>query len=229
MIVHHRRRWVYVGIPKTASTALHGYLPKLGGKSVGEQHTVDLPPECLGYLVFATSLNPFRRAYALWKMLGRDAAKGAPWSETVPPGSVERFDVFVRTLLLREEVTHPVLQWTVSRWLQRVRAGSPVRVEVIPAERLDAGLRRLGVLPSDASVPVVNRTQGSWLEAYDRDLEEAVRRWAEEDFRRFGYPAELRVWRRRARWNRRRVRLEERIHHARSRASRWVRGGSGSP
>lgn len=200
MIVHHGQRWVYVGVPKTASTALHEYLIALGGVRLGRQHGMDVPPELRGYRVFATVMNPYRRAWSLWRMFCGDAAKGAPFAQHVPPEALASFAVFVEQVLGGAVETITLYRWTVHRWLAELPAGTePI---VLPVERLDAGLRRLGVIGRRERVPVRNITKGDWLAAYDERAVEAVRAWAAEDFRRFRYPTDLGAWRRRARLRR---------------------------
>jgi hypothetical protein len=201
LIIHHGRRWVYLGIPKTASTALHRYLPTRGAESWAHQHEMAIPPECAGYFVFATSRNPFRRAWSLWRMLGNDRKKGASWALEAPERFAQSFRAYVLEMLQDPEPTLPVYQHTMCRWLEGVPPGFDVTV--VHSEQLDRELRRLGVLGPGESVPVKNRTRPGdgprWLEAYDAELEQAVRRWAREDFRRFGYADALAVWRRRER------------------------------
>lgn len=219
MIVHHGRRWLYLGIPKTATTALHDYLPTLGGEWLGDrQHDMQVPEACRDYLVFATSLNPYRRAWSLWRMFRGDAAKGAKFTRDFDARVVERFPDFVEALLLGPERSIRLYHWPMSRWLDAVPAG--VDVQVVPAERLDAGLRRLGVIGPRDHVPVRNVTKGDWLAAYDDPtLAAAVRRWAAEDFRRLGYAESLAAWRRRARL----ADLRERVRHAPGRVLQRMR------
>lgn len=199
MIVHHAEGWVYVGVPKTASTALHAFLEQRGGTPWGRQHGMELPPEARGYRVFATAMNPYRRAWSLWRMLGRDAAKGARFTRRLPDRVLRGFPAFVEEVLHGRVRTIALYRWPVHRWLAELPDGT--EPEVVPVERLGPGLRRLGLLAPGERVPVRNVTRGpDWLSAYDApDVAAAVRAWAEEDFRRFGYATDLGVWRRRAR------------------------------
>ncbi|MBW2269954.1 MAG: hypothetical protein JRH16_15395 [Deltaproteobacteria bacterium] len=201
MIAHRGQRWLYLGIPKTATTALHDYLPTLGGEWISDrQHDMEVPEALRDYRVFATSLNPYRRAWSLWRMFQGDTAKGAKFTEGADPRVLENFRAFVEIMLLGPVTTVDLYHWSMSRWLEEVPEG--VAVEVLPAERLNEELRRIGVIGPDEEVPVRNITKGNWLEAYAGPegavAADAVRRWAAEDFRRFGYPTRLSVWRWRA-------------------------------
>jgi len=206
VIVLHRERRVYVGVPKTASTALHAHLASRGGVLQGRQHGMDVPEELRGYRVFATAMNPYRRAWSLWRMLRGDAAKGARFTRRVAPEALASFPVFVREVLRGPTRIIPLYRWPVHRWLAELPAGFEARV--IPVEGLDAGLRSLGLLGPDEQVPVRNVTKGDWLDAYDEEVAAAVRAWAGEDFERFGYATELSAWQRRARMDRLRARAE---------------------
>jgi len=72
MIVSHRWRFVYIGPPKTASTALHRWLsqPAFCARrwtpDRRDQHSIQIPKEARGYVVFASVRNPFDRAVSLW-------------------------------------------------------------------------------------------------------------------------------------------------------------------
>jgi len=201
VIAHHRERWLYLGIPKTATTALHDFLPTLGGVWIGtRQHDMQVPEACLDYKVFATSLNPYRRAWSLWRMFQGDSAKGAKFTKRADPRVLESFPAFVEIMLLGPTTTLPLYHWSIARWLEEGPSG--IDVEVLPAEDLDAGLRGIGVLGPGEDVPVRNVTKGSWLSVYKgaegSAVAAAVRSWAAEDFRRFGYTTSLTIWRWRA-------------------------------
>ena len=222
MIVHRDLGWIYVGVPKTASTTLHAFLAARGGAARGRQHAMAIPPELRGYRVLATSMNPYRRAWSLWRMLGSDAAKGARFTWRVPTEVLRSFPAFVDRVLRGGVRTIALYRWPVHRWLEELPDGvDPV---VVPVERLDAGLRELGLLGPHERVPVRNATRGGdWLAAYDEGVAAVVRAWAAEDFRRSGYARELATWRRRERVRR----LGVRAGHVARQARRGLRALSG--
>lgn len=194
MMVHEEARWVYLGIPKTASTALHHFLEQRGARRCGRQHEMRVPEEWWSWLVFGTTRNPFRRAWALWRMLLGDAAKGAPWAGRLPPDHFATFPAFVANLLRGPDAGIPVFQRTMSDWLRRVPRD--VQVRLVPAEALASGLPRLGLSDRRLQVPRVNRTRGSMEDDYDRETLDAVREWGREDFLEFGYSLRLERWQR---------------------------------
>ncbi len=72
MIISHRWRFVYIGPPKTASTALHRWLsqpafcPERWTPKQQDQHSIDIPLEANDYFTFASVRNPMDRAVSLW-------------------------------------------------------------------------------------------------------------------------------------------------------------------
>ncbi|MCP5055395.1 MAG: hypothetical protein GY937_01580 [bacterium] len=192
MIVHHEGRWIYLGIPKTASTTLHRFLPQHGGVSHGVQHETRIPEAWSEYRVFISVMNPFRRATALWRMWGKDVAKEAWWTEGFSPELVTDFRAFVDTFFLDppEPDTRPVMEWSMTRWLEHANLQS--EPEVLYSERLGEELLRVGILQHAEDVPVQNKSGNeAWRENYDDALVRDVGAWAARDFERFGYPADL--------------------------------------
>ncbi len=192
MIVHHEGRWIYLGIPKTASTTLHRFLPRYGGVAHGDQHETAIPEAWRDYRVFVSVMNPFRRATALWRMWGKDVAKGAWWTEGYRPEIVTEFRAFVDTFFLdpAEPDRRPVTEWSMCRWLEH--AELPAEPEILYAERLSSELLRAGILERRQDVPVQNKSgNATWWKSYDDALERDVVEWAKEDFERFGYPRQI--------------------------------------
>jgi len=72
VIISHRWRFVYIGPPKTASTALHRWLsqpafcPKRWEPDRQDQHSIQIPKEAQGYFIFASTRSPLDRAVSLW-------------------------------------------------------------------------------------------------------------------------------------------------------------------
>jgi hypothetical protein len=193
MIVHDAERWVYLGIPKTASTALHRFFVETrGARAIAGQHDVQVPGTYRGWRVFATTMNPYRRAHSLWRMLASDARKEAAWARALPSDAVESFERFADAVLLEPALVEPVYQWTMCRWLEGVPKG--IEVELIPAEDLRGGLRELGIVRGGPRVPVVNSKRKGLEEAFTPAIAEKVRRWAGADFEAFGYPLRLADW-----------------------------------
>lgn len=195
MMVHEAERWVYLGIPKTASTALHRFFEAHGARATAaDQHDLRVPEAWRHWLVFATTLNPFRRAHSLWRMLRNDQRKGARWARNAPDDVIGSFPRFVDEILLGPDRGLRVFQGSMTFWIARVPPD--IRLHLVPAEDLERGLRELGLLRWRERVPQVNRSGGDLERAYDAGAEEGVRRWAAEDFARLGYSTRLEDWRR---------------------------------
>lgn len=72
MYISKRYRFVYIGIPKTASTSLHRFFEELMGPNdldLGThwQHRVDLPEWAKGFRVVASVREPTPRMRSLWR------------------------------------------------------------------------------------------------------------------------------------------------------------------
>jgi hypothetical protein len=193
MIVHDAERWVYLGIPKTASTALHRFFEGRGARATRDyQHDMQVPEACRSWLVFASTLNPFRRAHSLWRMLQGDARKGARWAGDLPADVIASFPHFVDELLLGPDRGLRVFQGSMTAWIERIPPG--IQLRLVAGEDLEAGLRELGLLRRGERVPQRNRSRGDLRDAYDAATAEGVRRWAAEDFTALGYSPRLEDW-----------------------------------
>ncbi|MCP3987107.1 MAG: hypothetical protein GY723_22195 [bacterium] len=190
MIVHHENRWIYIGIPRTGSTALHAYLQESGGEVIGGQHDVTVPDEFRTYSIFATVMNPFRRATSLYYLFRRDTEKDAEWVREFAAGAADSFERFVGSVLECPTLINPVYQCTISGWLERGSLGP--EVTLVPIERVSERLVELGVLAAGVQVPVRNRSRlGSWEEQYDDRVEARVAAWAEADLELLDYPSRI--------------------------------------
>jgi hypothetical protein len=67
MIISHRFRYVYVGIPRTGSKSMNRWLmDHYAGEWVGTHHQWQVPPEAQDYLIFTLVRNPYERAVSGW-------------------------------------------------------------------------------------------------------------------------------------------------------------------
>jgi hypothetical protein len=63
MIISYTHRYVYIGIPRTASKSMNHWLCEwFDGRFHGEHHDYVVPEEAAGYLVFTIVRNPYDRA-----------------------------------------------------------------------------------------------------------------------------------------------------------------------
>lgn len=175
MIVSHKRKFVYIGPPRTASTTLHHWLSHelLGDKPwvQGEQHSSAIPPEALEYFTFASVREPLDRCVSLWRHYSEHAHDRAGLPDLTFAEFVHEF---------------PQLPWLYRTSQAEILSG--VRLDaVIRYHRLEADLRRLQIfygywhlLPP---IPKMNDSQDRPpMEAlYTPELESAVRRWWADD------------------------------------------------
>lgn len=181
MIVSHRWRFVYIGPPKTASTALHRWLsqpafcPKRWTADRQDQHSIVIPKEARGYFVFASIRNPFDRAVSLW---AHSQTQPSLQADDCYPMS---FDEFVLEYQPR------------ASWFYRVSQSellAPVRLDaVVRFDRLEEDLHRLPPIAAAVEggtplepLPRLNETSHPpWQELCTPRLAEVIAyRWAED-------------------------------------------------
>jgi hypothetical protein len=66
MIVSHRLKFVFLGIPRTASRAMHAALKELPGarQPWGGLHRMTIPANARDYFTFCCVRNPYQRLYS---------------------------------------------------------------------------------------------------------------------------------------------------------------------
>jgi len=141
VLVSHKREFVYVAPPRTASTTLHRWLsqPPLcetrwSGDPAG-QHNSKIPASASGFFTFASVRHPYARAVSLWAH--SQAAPGR--SQGVP--TID-FGQFVRDWL-------PTAVWFYSRGQAEYFDGLSLD-GLVRAEHLEADL--LGLRPIRAAI-----------------------------------------------------------------------------
>ena len=192
MIVSFQHRFIYLAVPKTASTALYTALEPFGARIVPYRpaphpgyerdftgfHESAVPPELQGYFTFATVRNPFARAVSAYVY-----AKTYPTHRLYGLAIALTFDEFLLVTMRKRLAT---------------------QCEFIADTRLDAIIRceddigsQLSAMPfSGGQLIAVDRLNASryhrpWKEYYTPESVAMVREWAAEDFVRFGYATTL--------------------------------------
>lgn len=67
VIACHNRRYVFISIPRTASSSIRAWLRKrCGGKKISRDHGCVVPKRYQGHLIFAVVRDPYERCYSLW-------------------------------------------------------------------------------------------------------------------------------------------------------------------
>ncbi len=176
MIIHHARRWVYLGVPKTGSTTMHLLLsrPPFDGEDVygmgNAQHRMEIPPGCAGYLTFASVRDPIARAVSLYRQFHED-------HRDLPGGS--SFPEFVARVLHDEQhrwTYGPFFCATQAEWLRGLRVDRVLRLE-----HLRDDLERLRLVDEPFDLPRANVSQMGPPEIDPATLER-VRAWAAADY-----------------------------------------------
>jgi len=186
MIINHDHRFVYIGLPKTASTTMHRWLtqpalsPAPWTPEGQDQHAFAIPPGASGYFVFATVRNPYDRAVSLWRhsqMSGRK--RGCPELPT--------FSAFLNWL----SAEGPAPPGREVFYTMRLSDRIPPTATALPIERLSSVclLSPFRTLDDQlAPLPRLNRTRHRpWGEYYNDDAESMIWRLFQPDFERFGY------------------------------------------
>ncbi len=205
MIIDHKHRWVYLGVPRTGSRMLHSFFKSVdngdGQYSFLDQHTMAVPAECENYFIFGTVRHPYSRVISMWRLLVWDWNTQARWlMEPVPRIFGDEAISFSKYLELivfpNEESFPPIYRNTCSDYLN-----SAHRVDaVLKQERLCRDLleifRMLEVNVREWSLPrpdPASVTKQSGQQFYTPELFESVIDWGLEDLRRFDYSKTQRV------------------------------------
>lgn len=203
MILNHKKKWIYIGPPKTASTSI-SYLLTDGkfnindfsqilssnfeGIEINGQHT-PWPPNKLSseyddYIVFISVRNPFARIVSLydhWKY-------GQNYSNELC-SKEKTFEEFMYLVLNKNLSNDGFFHTTITDWVSRYDF-------FIKQENLQNDLKMLNIHSVDFSVPVINEKLGStkhWKKEHNKKTIEMTIEWAKEDFYNFEYSKDINV------------------------------------
>jgi len=207
MIVNEKERWVYLGPPKTASTAMHDALQKEPWNGVqldpGNQHDMLPPDEYIDFFVFGTIRSPYERAVSLFWHYLRDVRRirgimeglstRAEWTTKPLPESEFSFEDYMRGVIdlrLRviEDPSAPFFTYTISDWLH----------DAMP---LNAYIRQEHLVEDFSALPFVDGREvvfpkknapgrRPWKDYQNEKTIALVDEWATEDFKRFPYESQ---------------------------------------
>jgi hypothetical protein len=184
MVISHRKRWIYLDVPRTGSTSLSEFLcrPELGGVQSGERHIYEIPAGSEGYFTFATVRHPYPRAVSLWLHFLRYYRNRV--DPTASPTGNWPLGRFVEEVLIERKIGPPFYQKTCHEWLDAV----PRVDAILKAEELDSAVPALGLIPGPVTLPRLNGIERApWETYYDAERRALVRYWAAEDFERYDY------------------------------------------
>ena len=201
MIRNNKKKWIYIGPPKTGSTAVSYILTdgkykknyiaedlsvNFEGKEVNGQHT-PWPPKKLkikynDYKVFISVRNPFSRIVSLYnhwkngKNYGRELLSK---NKTI--------EEFIYLVLKKSLSNNGFFHTTITDWVYRYDS-------FIKQENLYNDLKMLNIHSNDFIIPLINgqeRSTDYWKEAHNKKTIEMTIEWAEKDFYNFQYSKDI--------------------------------------
>jgi len=181
MIINENLGIVYIGLPKTGSTAVHRWLMDMPGSvyaNPNEQHDFRVPEKHRALEVIATVRHPYSRAISLWRHAHADKLthkRGAPRL-----GLSE----FVKWMFERsgESGQGMFFGWSLSRRI-------PQHATIVKLESIDdfRKLQRLSQVHT-SPIPVANRNNhGPMATSMTAIAARMIREAWREDFLRFDY------------------------------------------
>jgi hypothetical protein len=188
MIVSRQLRFVYLGVPRTASRAMHHALRQLPGARWlwGGLHRMNVPPRARDFFTFCCVRNPYQRLYShyccCWGKRHRF------WAGRV---RVRSFREYLETLAAGRlgGSCGSKYQLTVRGYTGENRLDAVVRYEDLPQSLLALADRVPGIdtltLPKRGC-----HLSGDWRGAYSDELAKMVYHLARADFDEFGYQQE---------------------------------------
>ena len=203
MIINNKKKWVYIGPPKTGSTAVSYILTdgkykknyiaedlsvNFEGKEVNGQHT-PWPPKKLkikynDHKVFISVRNPFSRIVSLYnhwkngKNYGRELLS-----------KNKTLEEFIYLVLKKSLSNNGFFHNTITDWVYRYDS-------FIKQENLNNDLKMLNIHFNDFEIPTINKNQKvalnkDWREEHNKKTIKMTIKWAEKDFYNFGYSKDI--------------------------------------
>ena len=201
MIRNNKKKWIYIGPPKTGSTAVSYILTdgkykknyiaedlsvNFEGKEVNGQHT-PWPPKKLkikynDHKVFISVRNPFSRIVSLYnhwkngKNYGRELLS-----------KNKTLEEFIYLVLKKSLSNNGFFHTTITDWVYRYDS-------FIKQENLYNDLKMLNIHSNDFIIPLINgqeRSTDYWKEAHNKKTIEMTIEWAEKDFYNFQYSKDI--------------------------------------
>ena len=198
MIISHKLKYVYIGIPRTGSKSVHGWLAENYQGEWHGMHEWQVPTECKDYLVFTVVRNPYDREASstfavLWNGEKPDPSKLVPSPTPSPSGvplgeRIREAKLRGNGALLTEECSVPEVGMNQSQFIKK--AGVSL---VLYHERLPECLRDLPFV-HEAELPAMPlalekgvRPPGTFFDHFTDEDEQVVWAYASEDFEMLGY------------------------------------------
>ncbi|MEX2188633.1 MAG: sulfotransferase family 2 domain-containing protein [Pirellulales bacterium] len=195
MIVSHRLKFVFLGVPRTASRAMHVALKRLPGarQPWGGLHRMTIPPQAQDYFTFCCVRNPYPRLYSHYCCCWGQRRRW--WAGRVRVRSfAEYLDVLAAGSLGGS--CGSKYRSTVRGYTGENRLDATVRYEDLADGDLPAalaGLAKRASIPALAELSLPRRgccLASDWAGQYDERLADRVFEIARADFEEFGYDPE---------------------------------------
>jgi len=203
MIINNKKKWIYIGPPKTGSTALSYILTdgkynkndsfedlnvNFEGTEINGQHT-PWPPKKLSskyndYYVFISVRNPFSRIVSLynhWKY-------GENYKESLF-SKEKNLEQFMNLVLNKSLSNNGFFDITITNWVSKYNS-------FIKQENLHNDLKKLNIHSNDFEIPIINKNEKveskkNWKKEHNKTTIEMTIKWAEKDFYNFQYSKDI--------------------------------------
>ncbi|MEM7125539.1 MAG: hypothetical protein AAF702_04380 [Chloroflexota bacterium] len=199
MIISHKHRYVYIGIPRTASKSTSRWLVEhYDGEWVGFHHEWRVPEKAFDYLIFTVVRNPYERMASgmlavLWGDIQPNPARRVP--SPIPEPSTEPREKRVqearligKATILDDSSSVPEDGMNQSHFIKK--AGISL---VLFFERLPECLGNLPFVDQDNLPPFPHvlergiRPPGTFFDHFSDEEEQVTWAFAAEDFELLGY------------------------------------------
>lgn len=201
MVISHQRKYVFIAVPKTASTSVHELLvTECDGISVGPRHCSIIPEECREYFLFCVVRNPYTRYLSLYDHISYHRSHRC--HELAYSLSFSQFARWMSNPELEPIIEHSPEE----------RSGGPCgspgsdpfrgrdlcqaiflahllpRIRCLRYENLASELTQLSFVNKQASgLPWLNRSVKDRHHLLDEESRQYIYEWAKDDFETFGY------------------------------------------
>ncbi len=199
MIISHTLRYVYIGIPRTASKSMNTWLVKnYAGESFGYHHQWQVPEEVKDYLIFTIVRNPYERVisghfHVPWGEV--EASQSVREQKAPPTKAAEPFAYQLSQAGLWGDGTvkvegGDVPEVAMNQWSFVQKAGVSF---ILYFEKLPGGLQDLPFVEGANIPPFPHhlergiRPPGNFFDFKDNEEEEVLWTYASADFETFGY------------------------------------------
>lgn len=209
MIINHEKKWIYIGPPKTGSTAISFLLTdgkynpnkydfklknnnNFFGINEDGQHT-PWPPNKINdkykdYFIFISVRNPFSRIVSLW----RHWVFGKNFQETTIKKDVSLNEFLIMVIENRIDNGNGFFTYTLTDWVSNYNS-------FIKQENIKDDLLNLNIHQYDFDVPIINKAMFSnkikidWKTIHNKNTIDLTIKWAKKDFENFNYAEKIDV------------------------------------